>query len=67
MEKMILFHPLNSLVVTGVTGNLDNSIKLNLIVFKFSQIYINFFYSKDSKNVLTFSLASVVAELSANL
>jgi hypothetical protein len=42
--------------------------KLNLTVFKFSQTYIKKFYnSKDSKYVLSFSLALVVVEFLAIL
>ena len=44
-----------------------NFVKVNFIVFKFSQTYINFFNSKDSKSVLIFSVALVVVELLAIL
>jgi hypothetical protein len=49
-----MFHLVNSLKL------MTKFIKSNLIVFKFSQTYIKI--SKDSKSLLIFSLASVVAE-----
>jgi hypothetical protein len=57
---MILFHPLNSLIVTR---NLWQILLINL----FKHNSNNFFKYQDSKSALISSLASVVAELLAIL